>query len=104
MFRNPIFEMIGYEAKTTFWDDFCIADLFGVKAIKDTYKRAFDEWKTDHIYLTELVMVLNHKIWQWYEKNDEYVNLYNDLWEKADKYALDHLKGDELTYFLSTVD
>ena len=104
MFRNPIFEMNGYETKTTFWDDFCIADLFGVKAIKDTYKRAFDEWKTDHIYLTELVMVLNHKIWQWYEKNDEYAKLYDELWKKADKYALDHLKGDELTYFLRTID
>lgn len=103
-FTNPMFEMIGYEEKTTFWSDFSIADRFGVSAIKDTYKRAFSEWKTNHIYLTELVMVLNHKIWQWYQKNPEVAKIYNELWEKADKYALNHLKGDELNYFLQTVD
>lgn len=28
----------GYETKTTFWEDFSIADVFGVSAVKDTYK------------------------------------------------------------------
>ena len=55
----------GYQPKTTFWMDFSIADKFGIAAIKDTYNRAFKEWKNNHVYLTELVMVLNHKIWQW---------------------------------------
>ena len=102
--KNPMFELIGYEEKTTFWSDFSIADAFGIKAIKDTFNRAFKEWKSDYIYLTELVMVLNHKIWQWYETNPEYGELYNDLWSKADEYALDNLKGDELSYFLHTTD
>ena len=102
--RNPMFEMIGYEEKTTFWSDFSIADAFGVVAIKDTYKRAFKEWKSNYIYLTELVMVLNHKIWQWYEEMPEYGKVYNDLWEEADAYALDNLKDDELIYFLRTTD
>ena len=53
--------MIGYEPKTTFWMDFSIADKFGIEAIVDTFNHAFKEWHTDHIYLTELVMVLNHK-------------------------------------------
>ena len=52
--------MMGYEQKTTFWMDFSIADKFGIAAIKDTYKRAFNAWKDNHVYLTELVMVLNH--------------------------------------------
>ena len=43
---NPMFKMIGYEEKTTFWDDFSIADAFGMVAIKDTYRRAFNEWKS----------------------------------------------------------
>ena len=38
-------EEIGYKPITTFWDDFSIADRFGISAIKDTYKRAFEEWK-----------------------------------------------------------
>lgn len=44
----------GYKPKTTFWQDFSIADRFGADAVKDTFNRAFAEWKTDHVYLTEL--------------------------------------------------
>ena len=51
----------------TFWMDFSIADRFGVKAVKDTYHRAFKAWKHDYRYLTDLVIVLNHKIWQHYD-------------------------------------
>ena len=56
--------MNDYQMMTTFWSDFSIADRFGARAIKDTYERAFNEWKDNYQYLTELVMVLNWKIWQ----------------------------------------
>lgn len=92
------------EFSTTFWSDFSIADKFGISAVKDTFNRAFNEWKDDYRYLTDLVMVLNHKIWEWYEKDEKLADLYNELWEKADEYALDNLKGDELTYFIRTTD
>lgn len=75
----PIEEMTGYKPKTTFWLDFTIADNFGADAVKDTYSRAFNEWKTDHVYLTELVLVLNWKIWQHYEINEPLARIYNDL-------------------------
>ena len=58
----------GYELQTTFWEDFSIADRFGLSAIQDTFKRAFEEWKNNYKYLTELILVLNHKIWQYYGK------------------------------------
>lgn len=89
---------------TTFPSDFSIADKFGVNAIKDTFNRAFNEWKGNYKYLTHLVIALNHKIWQWYEKNDTYAQLYNELWQKADGYATENLKGDELNYFYRTTD
>lgn len=93
------------EFSTTFWQDFSIADRFGVSAIKDTYKRAFGEWRTDYRYLTDLVIVLNHKIWQHWEGGDEAkVKLYNDLWMEAETWAYDHLKGDELAYFVRAID
>lgn len=95
---------IGYEPKTTFWQDFSIADCFGVNAIKETYKRAFKEWKGNYVYLTELVLVLNHKIWFWYETNNVYAELYNELWEKTHDYALDNLKGEEFQYYFITTD
>ena len=96
--------MTGYKPKTTFWEDFVIAEHFGVSAIRDTYKRAFDGWKDNAEYLTELVMVLNHKIWRWYQINDRYARLYDELWRKADRYAVNHLKGDDLSYFLEVTD
>lgn len=95
----------GYTQITTFFEDFSIADNFGVKAIEDTYKRAFRHWKKDYKYLTELVMVLNWKIWQHHEEgNNEYARLYNDLWEKTDLYAQENLRGEELDYFYRTTD
>ena len=97
-------ELTGYVPKTTFYTDFSIADQYGVDAIKDTYKRAFNEWKTNTEFVTELTMVLNWKIWRWHEHNDEYARLYNELWQKTDQWCLNHLKGQDLTYYVQTTD
>ena len=97
-------EECGYEPKTTFWMDFSIADRFGISAVMDTYRRAFNEWKNNYIYLTELVMVLNHKIYQHYDSNEVLARVYNKLWEKADGYACENLKDKELSYFYETTD
>ena len=92
-------EELGYDTTTTFWDDFSIADRFGLAAVRDTFNRAFAEWKTDYKYLTELVLVLNHKIWQHYKENPKLAELYKELWNKADEYACDNLNDEELEYF-----
>ena len=78
----------GYTVQTTFWEDFTMADFFGLTAIKDTYSRAFEEWKEDYKFLTELVVAA----------------LYNDLWAQADRYAVENLKDDELSYFFEVTD
>ena len=96
--------MFGYKQITTFFEDFSIADNFGVNAIKDTYKRAFNDWHTNYKYLTELVMVLNWKIWEHHGHNDEYAKLYDELWRDTDEYACTNLKDDELRYFYRTTD
>ncbi len=100
--------MAGYEPKTTFWDDFRIAEVFGPAAVRNTYNRIMNEWSDNYIYLTELVMVLNWNIWYWYnlgsKQAEELTELYNELFEKTDEYCMDHLSGKELTYFLRTVD
>ena len=95
----------GYRPQTTFFDDFSIADTFGEDAIRDTYKRAFDEWHTNKVYITELVMMLNWKIWEHHRAGDKAkALLYQELWEKADNWCLDNLKDDDLSYFLNTID
>ena len=92
-------------ADNTFWMDFTIADASGVNAIKDTFNRAFNEWKDDYKMLTALVIVLNHKIWQHYEaENNKLASVYNELWEKADQYACNTLKDEALKYFLEVTD
>lgn len=93
-----------YDFKTTFWTDFSIADRYGIPAIRDTYSRAFEEWKDNYIYLTELVMVLNWKIWQWYGKIEEFAEIYNELWEITDMYAMENLHGEEMNYFIRITD
>ncbi len=104
-YLENLLEQSGYQMKTTFWQDFSIAEKFGLEAIRDTFQRAFNEWKTNVEYLTELILVLNWKIWYWYEvQNFEVSKLYNELWENADSYAMDNLKDEDLRYFLHTVD
>ena len=49
-------------------------------------------------------MVLNHKIWQWYEKDKQLAKLYNEAFNTANDYALDNLHGSELTYFYCVTD
>ena len=96
----------GYEMTTTFWMDFSIADAFGANAVKDTFNRAFNEWKSNHVYLTELVITLNLKNQQHFAKNGrcELSRLYNELWEQADNYACENLKGEELNFFYRITD
>ena len=96
---------LGYKPITTFWQDFSMADVLGGKAVRDTFNRAFKEWQNNYKYLTELVMVLNHKIWQHYnEKNFALSGLYNSLWEEADTWACANLFGDEADYYYKTLD
>lgn len=92
-------ETTGYKPVTTFYKDFSIADQFGTNAINDTYNRVFDEWKNNYKFLTELVLVLNWKIYEHYEDNKEYAKLYNELYEQANDYAIYNLKDNESDYF-----
>ena len=84
----------GYKPKTTFFEDFSIADNFGIEAVKDTYERAIETAKfMGYEYLTEFVMALNWKIWQHYETNEPLARVYNELWMKACEVAEETLKG-----------
>ena len=102
---TAVFKETGYVEKTTFGTDFDIADAFGEKAIKNTFERAFKEWKNNCKYLTELVMVLNYKCWQWYYRRNQMISeLYADLYYKTHAYAVKNLKGEELSYYYRTTD
>lgn len=97
--RWSITELCGYEPITTFWQDFSIADRFGIKAITDTYNRAKTEWADNCKYWTELCLVLNHKIWQWHENDNQKAALYDRLWREADAMTADWSDEEQAYYF-----
>lgn len=94
--------------KTTFKKDFTIAETYGQEAIRETYERAFNEWKDNVEYLTELVLVINHKSWEWHHKNNKPMSdFYSALYYEADSAALKYLekhRPDDLHYYLDTLD
>lgn len=93
----------GYKPMTTFWQDFSIAEKFGINAIRDTYRKAKQEWSDNYKYWTELVLVLNHKIWYWYDINSTLARVYNELWREA--YELTYnWQGEASAYFRQTTD
>lgn len=102
-------EYAGYKPRTTFWQDFSIAERFGEREVRDTFRRAMAAWKSNHVYLTELVLVLNHKLNSLYvvggtKEQNHMAEVYNELWQEAEEYAQDHLQGDELRYFYRVTD
>ena len=94
----------GYEQKTTFFADFSVAERFGLDEVKDTYKRARKEWKNNVEYFTELTMVLNWKSWVYTGKNNTLSDAYAGMYYEAYSYGLDNFKGEDLDYFIRTID
>lgn len=98
-------QLTGYKPQTTFWSDFSTADLFGTSAIKDTFKRAFEEWKDDTVFVTELAMVLNYRWWKHYKTgNMLFSGTYQDLYYQVMDWADENLKGEDADYFYKTLD
>lgn len=102
-------EKNGYKPITTFWEDFTIAEVSGEDAIKYTAFRAYNEWKDNIEYLTELIMVLNHKCWYWYESDNKTLSgIYNNLYYYYDDKAIDYIEKtmteEEMRYYFKTLD
>lgn len=97
-------EETGYKPQFTFYEDFSIADCFGVPAVWQTYSSAFNGWKNNCQALTELCLALNWKIWEHYKERPDLAETYDALWRKADDYAKTHLKGEDLRYYYETTD
>lgn len=93
-----------FKLESTFWEEFSIAESYGSDGIREHYNLVFEQWKDNLEYLTELVLVLNWKISQWFGVDDTIGLTYDELWKMTDAYALETLKGDDLHYYLSTLD
>ena len=105
LFTAGIEAMNGYKTITTFYSDLTIADLYGPEAVKDTYKRVNNKWRSNYEYYTEFVLCLNHKIWEHYEAgNEELARVYNDLWIEADDWVKDNYKGEAYQHYFNVTD
>ena len=107
--REKAFEDIlaeyGKKRITTFYSDFTIAELVeGPKGVKDTLKRAKADWKHNVEFMAELVIVLNHKIWEHYRTNPLLGELYDTLWRETDNFCRNHFKGKELAFYYNYID
>lgn len=120
-----IAEENGYEPISTFWQDFSIADAaprFGedaIAAIKMTYMCVVRAFRDDYKMMTELSMVLNHKIFQHHDaavraknagllnRRDFHMRLareYDGAWRATDEWLMENLKGEALEYYIETTD
>ena len=104
---------IGYEPKTTFWQDFSIADIYGAEAVLDTFKQAFREWHHDVTYIAELALVLNHKGCWFYAASeqrggDEILDMisqmYFKMYEQLHDWAHENFTGDDAEYYFKVTD
>lgn len=72
----------------TFLSDLDIADHFGEKAIRDTYKRVMKEWKTNIRAMAEFYVALNMRLWFWYRNgNERLARVYDELFPKVKNYV-----------------
>ena len=93
-----------YKRCSTFAADFAIADSFGKEAVKETFDRAFNEWKDRPKMMAEMALVLNHNIWRYHETDPELAKVYDECWKQADEYCMEHYKGDDLDWYIRVTD
>ena len=116
MWENKLAELGSYKRQTTFYADLSIAEMYGIKSIKDTYKNVVEQWSNNVKYFTEFVLCLNHKSWEWYERANraetdkdkstcnDFVQLYAELYEKAKDLAYDTFDKKGQQYLWEVLD
>ena len=107
-------ELYDPDFSTTFMMDYAIADRFGLDAVRDTYRRAFDAWKDDVRYMADMVIVLNQRCWMWYaeyekggkERAKEFSELYAELYHRANDYCYGRWEygTEEAEYYFRMTD
>lgn len=100
---------IGYTPKTTFWEDFSFAENIGPESIKYEAEILFEKSKINTEELTELIMVINHKSWYWYDHrnvilSELYSSLYHEYDEKAYQFLQNNRGEKDLSYYFRTLD
>lgn len=99
-------EEANYDSITTFYQDFTIAEFFK-GGLEDTFKRVCKEWLYDYKMFTELIIVLNHKIWEHYNKGkQELSRKYDTMWKEAQSIFFEKYEGNDkvMRYYFRIID
>lgn len=115
--------MSGYKRKYTFYSDFSIAEFCEVwmhdrGAIVDTFNRVIKSWGSSIEAMSEVVLVLNHKIWAFYDgvdssylkcnevNRDKIARLYDKLYRKAEDFVYEKFgdNKDAMRYYYRVTD
>ena len=65
--------------KFDFWERFTKVEAGGLDAVKTKFNEIMEECKGDHIKITELYVICNHKCWDHSKTNIALSNLYHEL-------------------------
>lgn len=96
----------GYTLTSTFMNDFAIAERFGADAVKDTFDRAFAEWKDNPTMLAELAVVTNTRCWDTYAMENYLLSgMYSGMYYMCTGYAYEGTRPDSFVeIFFNIVD
>lgn len=82
-------------ASTLFYADFKVAEAFGTRALRDTYRNCGDLRTRDPKEVTELAVVANHLMWEAHDHgNDTLLKFYREIWDECNAAAY----GDDSTW------
>lgn len=95
--------------RETFWEAFDEAEEGGNATIITIANILYQRWRDSIHELTDLIMVINHKSWDHYQKRNVgfqelYTDLYYKYYEKAIEYLEKEHRDEDLTYFIRTLD
>lgn len=94
-----------YQPISTFYQDFKIAAIFGIDAIKDTFKRCHNEWKVDYKMYTELSLIMNALCWEFYEQGrHDLSELFSDYYYFTRDFVYDNMNKEAQDYYFQVTD
>ena len=106
--RFPSFSGTPSEAdrpSTLFYADFKVAELYGIEAVKNTFKNCGDLTKRDWKEVSELSVVLNHLLWEAYHAGkEELAKLYDKLWREVDGLCHSWTDEERVSYYFNLTD
>jgi len=115
-------DMTDFRPSYTFYKDLAIAEfcetrMLDKNAVRKTYNRLVKSYGSNIKAMTELVMVLNHKIWAFYnkvdshymgdnERADYFEALYTELYQEAAVFVERKFGKDEkaMCYYYQVMD